>query len=159
MSSEFYKLQAKSLQKQDISMDSYKGKTVLIVNTASKCGLAPQLNSLDKLYTDYKDKGFVVLGFPCNQFANQEPGDEESINTACAINRGVSFPMFSKVEVNGDNTHPVFAFLKKEKKGLLGASIKWNFTKFLINSEGKVVERFSPTTGADAIEKYLKKII
>ena len=155
MNSQFYQFTAKSLQGKDIPMETYKGKTVLVVNTASKCGLTPQFEGLEKLYEKYKDNGLVILGFPCNQFANQEPGDEKSIAEGCLINYGVSFPMFSKIEVNGENTHPIYKYLKKELGGLFSSKIKWNFTKFLISPEGKPIKRFAPITKPEAIDKYL----
>lgn len=155
----FYNFTAKSLQGEDISMESFKDKFVLVVNTASKCGLTPQYEGLESLYQKYKDKDFVILGFPCNQFANQEPGDEKSISDVCLINYGVSFPMFSKIDVNGESAHPLYKFLKKEIGGVLGSSIKWNFTKFLINKNGDVIERFSPITKPEKIDKYLSKLI
>jgi len=157
MKQDFYQFKVKSLQGKQIKMSDYKGKTVLVVNTASKCGLTPQYEGLEKLYKKYKDKGFVILGFPCNQFANQEPGDEKSISENCLINYGVSFPMFAKVDVNGDTAHPIFKFLKKEQKTIFGGKIKWNFTKFLIDSNGKAVKRFSPITKPEKIDKYLEK--
>lgn len=159
MEQEFYQFEAKSLQGKQISMETYKNKVVLIVNTASKCGLTPQFEGLEKLYKNYKDKGFVILGFPCNQFGNQEPGDEQSISENCQINYGVSFPMFSKIEVNGTNAHPLYKYLKKELKGTLGNKIKWNFTKFLIGSEGKPLKRFAPTTKPESIEKHIQKAL
>jgi glutathione peroxidase len=134
-------------------------RTILVVNTASKCGLTPQYAGLENLYQKYKDKGLVILGFPCNQFGKQEPGDEASIANTCLRNYGVSFPMFAKVDVNGSGTHPIFSHLKSKKGGFLGSSIKWNFTKFMLNKEGKVVERFSPTTKPEEIEKYLIRIL
>ena len=140
-------------------METYKGKTILVVNTASKCGLTPQFEGLEKLYRKYKDKGFVILGFPCNQFANQEPGDEKSIAEGCLINYGVTFPMFSKIEVNGENAHPIFKYLKKELKGFLSSKIKWNFTKFLIDAEGNPVKRFSPGTVPEKIDTYLERFL
>ncbi len=155
----FYDLSAKSIQNHEISMKDYAGKTILVVNTASKCGLTPQYTGLEQLYQKYKDKGFVILGFPCNQFGNQEPGDEHSIVNTCLRNYGVTFPMFAKIMVNGSGTHPVFAYLKAKKGGLLGSAIKWNFTKFLIDKEGKVVERFSPTTKPETIEKRIQAML
>jgi glutathione peroxidase len=140
-------------------MSEYKGKTVLAVNTASKCGLTPQYEGLEELYKRYQDKGLVILGFPCNQFANQEPGDEKSISEGCLVNYGVSFPMFSKIDVNGDTAHPMYKYLKSELKGTLGSKIKWNFTKFLVNKEGKPIKRFSPTTKPEKIDKYLEKVL
>ncbi|MDD4529324.1 MAG: glutathione peroxidase [Bacteroidales bacterium] len=157
MESKFYGFSAKSLQGKDISMNDFKGKTVLVVNTASKCGLTPQFEGLEALYKKYKDKGFVVLGFPCNQFANQEPGDENSISQGCMINYGVTFPMFSKIDVNGDNAHELYKYLKKELKGMFSSKIKWNFTKFLIDSSGKPIKRFSPVTKPEKIDKFLEK--
>jgi glutathione peroxidase len=155
----FYSLSANSIQNQEIKMEAFAGKTILVVNTASKCGLTPQYAGLENLYQKYKDKGLVILGFPCNQFGKQEPGDEASIANTCLRNYGVSFPMFAKVDVNGSGTHPIFSHLKSEKGGFLGSSIKWNFTKFMLNKEGKVVERFSPTTKPEEIEKYLLRIL
>ena len=146
MNTEFYNFKAKTLQGKEIAMDSFKCKTVLVVNTASKCGLTPQFEGLETLYRKYKDEDFVILGFPCNQFGNQEPGDEKSIEEGCLINYGVSFPMFSKIDVNGDNAHPIYKYLKKELKGTFGSRIKWNFTKFLIDKNGKPIKRFSPNT-------------
>jgi len=159
MKQSFYEFSALSLQGSTISMESYKGKTIIVVNTASKCGLTPQYEGLEKLYQTYKDKGLVILGFPCNQFGNQEPGDEKSISEGCLINYGVSFPMFSKIEVNGDQSHPIYVFLKKTLPGILGSRIKWNFTKFLIDAKGKPIKRFAPTTTPESIEKYLKVLL
>lgn len=159
MSSTFYRFKAKTLQGKEISMEEYMGKTILVVNTASKCGLTPQYEGLEKLYRKYKDKGLVILGFPCNQFGKQEPGDEKSISQGCLINYGVSFPMFSKIEVNGNNAHPIYKYLKNKLKGILGGRIKWNFTKFLIDNEGNPVKRFSPTTNPKNIEKHIEKIL
>jgi glutathione peroxidase len=159
MKPSFYSFNATTLQGNEISMDTFTGKTILVVNTASKCGLTPQYEGLEKLYKAYKNKDFVILGFPCNQFGNQEPGDEKSISDGCLINYGVSFPMFSKIEVNGNNTHPIYKFLKQQLPGILGNSIKWNFTKFLIDKNGKPVKRFAPTTKPEKIEDYLKKYL
>ena len=157
MNEKFYQFSAKSLQGKEISMETYRGKTVLVVNTASKCGLTPQFEGLEKLYRKYRDKGLVILGFPCNQFANQEPGDEKSISEGCVINYGVTFPMFSKIDVNGDKAHPIYKYLKKELSGLFGGKIRWNFTKFLIDPNGKPLKRFSPATKPDEIDRYLEK--
>jgi glutathione peroxidase len=162
MEDNFYQFTARSLQGKDISMDTYKGKVVLVVNTASKCGLTPQYEGLENLYEKYKDQGLVILGFPCNQFGNQEPGTEKEISEGCLINYGVSFPMFSKIEVNGENAHPIYKYLKNRLPGFFGKNIKWNFTKFLIDRNGKPVKRFSPTTIPEKlvndIEKYLKQL-
>lgn len=154
----FYDFKATTLQGKEISMDTFKGKTILVVNTASKCGLTPQYEGLEKLYQQYKDKGLVILGFPCNQFGNQEPGDEKSIEEGCLLNYGVSFPMFAKIDVNGNHAHPIFKYLKKSLSGFLGSKIKWNFTKFLIDSTGKPIKRFAPTTTPEKIETYLLNI-
>jgi glutathione peroxidase len=159
MEQNFYQFEAKSLQGKKVSMKDYNGKLVLVVNTASKCGLTPQYDGLENLYKKYKDKGLVILGFPCNQFANQEPGDEKSISEGCLINYGVSFPMFSKIDVNGENAHPLYKYLKKELKGVLGSKIKWNFTKFLIGPDGKPLKRFAPTTKPKNIEKHIQTLI
>ncbi len=159
MDATFYKFKAKSLQGKEVSMEDYIGKTILLVNTASQCGLTPQYEGLEKLYQKYKNKGFVVLGFPCNQFGQQEPGDEKSISEGCLVNYGVTFPMFSKVEVNGENAHPIFNYLKTELRGLFGSRIKWNFTKFLVDKEGRPIKRFAPTTKPERIDKYLDKIL
>jgi len=159
MNSIFYSFTAKSLQGKETEMKAFQGKTILVVNTASKCGLTPQFEGLENLYQKYKEKDFVILGFPCNQFANQEPGDEKSISEGCLLNYGVTFPMFAKVDVNGENAHEIFKYLTKELKGFLGGKIKWNFTKFLIDNNGKPVKRVSPTTKPEEIDKYLAKIL
>ena len=159
METSFYDFKAKSLGGKEISMEEYKGKTVLVVNTASKCGFTPQFGGLEELYKKYNDKGLVILGFPCNQFANQEPGDEKSIAEGCLLNYGVTFPMFSKIDVNGTDAHPLYKYLKSALPGFLSKRIKWNFTKFLIDSEGKPVKRFAPSTEPDKIDTYLQKII
>lgn len=160
MKKSFYDFSAGSLQGKDISMDTYKGKVVLVVNTASKCGLTPQYEGLEKLYREYKDKGLVILGFPCNQFAGQEPGSEKEISEGCLINYGVSFPMFAKIDVNGNNAHPIYKYLKSELKGgIFGSSIKWNFAKFLIDKNGKPYKRFSPTTTPDKLVKDIEKLL
>ncbi|MGY6557951.1 MAG: glutathione peroxidase [Nitritalea sp.] len=153
----FYDFTATTLQGKEVSMEEFKGKKILVVNTASKCGLTPQFEGLENLYKKYKDKDFVILGFPCNQFGNQEPGDEASIASGCVLNYGVTFPMFSKVDVNGDAAHPIFKYLKKQLGGLFGSSIKWNFTKFLIDEKGRPVKRFAPVTKPEKIESYLAK--
>lgn len=155
ISDSFFQFSAIDLQGKEVPMSTYKGKTIVVVNTASECGFTPQLDGLEKLYQDYKDQGLVILGFPCNQFGNQEPGDEKSIAEGCVVNYGVTFPMFSKVEVNGHNAHPIFKYLKKELGGLLGSKIKWNFTKFLINQEGKPIKRYAPMTKPEKMEKNI----
>lgn len=141
-------------------LDAYRGKTMLIVNVASKCGFTPQYAGLEALYRQYKDKGLVVLGFPCDQFGHQEPGDEAEIRNFCSLNYDVSFPMFAKIEVNGGGAHPLYRFLKKEAKGVLGSeAIKWNFTKFLVDGDGRVLERFAPTDTPESIGKRLAKML
>lgn len=155
----FYDLSAKTMQGKEISMEEFKGKVVLIVNTASKCGFTPQFTELEGLYEKFKDKNFVILGFPCNQFLSQDPKSNEEINSFCKLNYGVTFPMFEKIEVNGANTHPIYKFLKENKKGALGSKIKWNFTKFLIDSEGNVIERYAPMTKPSSIEGDIEKLL
>ena len=137
---------ASTISGEERSLADYAGRVVLVVNTASECGLTPQFADLEELYQDLRDEGFVVLGFPCNQFGAQDPGSDEEIGQFCQVTYGVPFPMFAKVEVNGDDTHPLFQWLKEEKRGLLGGKIKWNFTKFLIGRDGEVIERYAPTT-------------
>jgi len=160
MKQTFYDFSAFSLQGKKIAMNEFKGKVVLVVNTASKCGLTPQYEGLEKLYKEYKDRGLVILGFPCNQFAGQEPGDEKSISEGCLINYGVSFPMFSKIDVNGANAHPIYKHLKSELKGgLFGSSIKWNFAKFLIDKEGKPYKRYSPTTSPENLREDIEELL
>ncbi|MRR20300.1 glutathione peroxidase [bacterium] len=159
MTAQFYDFKAKTLQGKEIGMETFKGKTVLVVNTASKCGLTPQFEGLEELYRKHRDKGLVVLGFPSNQFANQEPGDEKSIAEGCLVNYGVTFPMFSKIDVNGPDAHPLYKYLRSELPGVFSSTIKWNFTKFLIDADGKPVKRFSPTTKPEKIDEYLEKKI
>ncbi len=159
METTFYDFSAKDIHGKEIDMDAYKGKTVLVVNTASKCGFTPQFEGLENLYIKYSDKGLVILGFPCNQFANQEPGDEKSIIEGCLLNYGVTFPMFSKIEVNGPDAHPLFKYLRSQLPNTIGNRIRWNFTKFLINAEGKPVKRFSSATKPEKIDAYLQKTI
>lgn len=153
----FYDYSAKLNDGIEKKFKDYKGKVLLVVNTASKCGFTPQYKGLQELYAKYKDRGFLVLGFPCDQFGHQEPGNDEEIKSFCELNYGVDFPLFSKIEVNGDNTHPLYKFLKSEKGGLLGDAIKWNFTKFLVNKQGNVVERYAPTTTPDRIAGDIEK--
>lgn len=155
----FHSLSATSLQGKEINMSAYKGKVVLVVNTASKCGLTPQYEGLEKLFEQYKDKGLVILGFPCNQFANQEPGDTKSISEGCLINYGVTFPMFAKIDVNGPNAHPIYKYLKKELPGFPGNEIKWNFGKFLLDKEGNPVKRFSPIVKPEKLGTYIEKLL
>lgn len=159
MEKNFHQFTATTLQGKEVNTDIYKGKVVLVVNTASKCGLTPQYEGLEKLYKDYKDKGLVILGFPCNQFARQEPGTEKDIAEGCLINYGVTFPMFSKVNVNGENAHPIYKYLKKELTGTLGRDVKWNFTKFMVDKDGNPYKRFSPTTKPDKLRKDIEKLL
>ena len=159
MSSEFYQLVANNPQGQPVNLANYKGKTLLIVNTATKCGLAPQFEGLESLYQKYKDRGLVVLGFPCNQFSGQEPEANETMEQTCKVNFGVTFPLFEKIDVNGPAAHPVFKFLKSKLGGWFGRRIKWNFTKFLVSTDGKPLKRWSPVTKPAAIELYLKKVL
>lgn len=155
-----YQFEAKKINGQTISLSEYKGDVLLIVNTASNCGFTPQYKELQELYEQYKEKGFTVLGFPCNQFMNQEPGTESDIQSFCEMNFGVTFPLFSKVDVNGKNAHPLFQFLTEEAPGLLGMkAVKWNFTKFLVNRSGEVMERYAPNTNPIEISKDIEKLI
>ncbi|MGN6252412.1 MAG: glutathione peroxidase [Marmoricola sp.] len=142
---------ATTLAGEEKSLADYAGNVVLVVNTASQCGFTPQYEGLEKLHETYADQGLVVLGFPCNQFGGQEPGDAEQIGAFCQKNYGVSFPMFAKVEVNGDGAHPLYQWLRTEKSGLLGDKIKWNFTKFLIGRDGRVLKRYGSTTKPEKI--------
>ena len=159
MNKNFYDFEATSLQGKKIEMNSYKGKVVLVVNTASKCGFTPQYEGLEQLNQKYKDQGLEILGFPCNQFGNQEPGNAKEIQEGCLINYGVSFQMFEKIDVNGDTAHPIFKYLKDELPGVLGKKVKWNFSKFLIGPDGKPVKRFAPTTKPEKIENDIIKLI
>ncbi len=143
----------------ETSLAAYQGKTLLIVNTASKCGLTPQYDELQDLYEKWKDKGFEVLAFPCDQFANQEPGTNEEIQHFCQINFGLTFPVFGKLDVNGETAHPLYQYLRQQKAGLGGDAIKWNFTKFLVDSQGKVVARYAPTTKPSRISPALVKLL
>ncbi len=144
---QIYDFSVKTIKGEESSLESYKGKVLLIVNTASKCGFTPQFKGLESLYEKYKDQGLEVLGFPCNQFLKQDPASDSEISEFCSLNYGVTFPMFSKVEVNGPGTHPLFEHLKTSAKGLLGSEkIKWNFTKFLVDKNGEVIKRYAPNT-------------
>ncbi|MFD2615359.1 glutathione peroxidase [Paenibacillus gansuensis] len=155
-----YDIEMKTIKGETQPMDDYRGKVLLIVNTASKCGFTPQYTGLEKLYEEYADRGLVVLGFPCNQFMNQEPGDETEIAEFCSLNHGVTFPLFAKVDVNGSNAHPLYKHLTSHARGFLGSkAIKWNFTKFLIDREGNVVKRFAPTDTPEQIEKDIKALL
>ncbi|MBF4695746.1 glutathione peroxidase [Fusibacter ferrireducens] len=156
----FYDFEAMTIDGEKVSMETYEGKVVVVVNTASKCGFTPQYQGLEKIYKQYGPEKFVILGFPCDQFAHQEPGNNEDIKNFCEINYGVTFPLFDKIDVKGEHAHPLFKYLSKEKGSLLGSEIKWNFTKFLIDAEGNVVKRYAPSTPPEkmilAIEKLLQ---
>lgn len=155
----FYDLKAKKINGTEVKMEEYKGKVVLIVNTASKCGLTPQFTQLEELYKEYKDKGFTILGFPCNQFAKQDPGSNKEISEFCLFNYGVSFEMFEKIDVNGENTNIIYKFLKEQGKGSFGKAIKWNFTKFLLDKEGNVIKRYAPITKPEKIRADIEKLL
>ena len=155
-----YEFSATTIDGKPRSLADYRGKVLLVVNTASKCGFTPQYKGLEAIYRQFKDRGFAVLGFPCNQFGEQEPGEDASIAEFCERNFGVSFPLFAKVDVNGADAHPLFKHLTSEKKGLLGSSaIKWNFTKFLIGKDGRVIERYAPTTAPEDLIKDIEKAL
>ena len=155
-----YDFSAKSLSGEDIPLDAFKGKVLLIVNTASKCGFTPQYSGLEKLHRKFGVRGFEVLAFPCNQFGGQEPGDEQEIASFCTLNYDVTFPVFAKIEVNGRETHPLYKFLKEAKRGFLGSqAIKWNFTKFLADRSGAVRGRFAPVTKPDKLERRIEALL
>ena len=154
-----YDFTVKGRAGEDVSLADYKGKVLLVVNTATGCGFTPQYEGLQKLYDSHQDKGFEILDFPCNQFANQAPGTNDEIQSFCTLNYGTTFPRFAKIDVNGKNASDLFRFLKKEKGGLLGSSIKWNFTKFLIDREGNVAKRFAPTDTPESIESDILALL
>ena len=155
-----YDFEVNTISGKKVPLADYKGKVLLIVNTASKCGFTPQFTGLEALYTELHEEGLDILGFPCNQFLKQDPGSDTEISEFCSLNYGVTFPMFSKIEVNGDNTHPLYKHLKAEAKGLLGSEkIKWNFTKFLVNREGEVVKRYAPNTEPKDIAADIKALL
>lgn len=157
--SSIYDFSAKSLAGEDVPLRRFEGQVLLIVNTASACGFTPQYKGLEELQQKYGDRGFSVLGFPCNQFGAQEKGSEAEIAQFCSRNYGVTFPMFSKIDVNGAQAHPLYAYLKGEKGGLLGAAIKWNFTKFLVDRSGRVVSRHAPTTTPESLAKDIESLL
>lgn len=155
-----YDFTAKTNEGKDISLAQYKGKVLLIVNTASKCGFTPQYKELQQLYESYKDKGLEILAFPCNQFLSQEPGSDEEIADFCSVNFGVAFPLMAKVDVNGENAHPLYQYLQQNSPGVLGSkSIKWNFTKFLIDAKGNIAGRFSPTTPPLKLSRQIEELL
>lgn len=158
--SSIYDFEVKMIDGRTIKLDTYRGQTMLIVNTASQCGYTPQYEGLNGLYREFKNSGFVVLGFPCNQFGEQEPGSDAEIAQFCDLNFKIEFPLFSKIEVNGDNEHPLYHYLKNEAPGLLGTkAIKWNFTKFLVDKSGRVIERFAPNDKPEALSKTIHKVL
>jgi len=155
-----YNFSAVTLDGSELSLATFKDKALLIVNVASKCGFTPQYAGLEALYRKYAEQGFVVLGFPCDQFGHQEPGDPEEIRRFCSVNYDISFPLFAKIEVNGNNAHPLYLHLKASAKGLLGSeAIKWNFTKFLVDRQGKVIRRYAPTDTPEKIETDLRHVL
>jgi len=159
MSDSFYDLSAATSAGKPLPFSTFRGKAVLVVNTATKCGLAPQFDGLEKLHQTYKDRGLAVIGFPSDQFAHQEPVADHEMEQVCKVNFGVTFPLAAKIDVNGPATHPVYRYLKAKTKGLFGSDIKWNFTKFLISPEGKVLKRYAPTTEPAAIAKDIEKAL
>jgi glutathione peroxidase len=150
---------ATSIDGEDVDLASYAGKVVVVVNTASQCGLTPQYAGLQQLYVDYADQGLVVLGFPCDQFGHQEPGTEDDIAAFCESSFGVTFPMFAKIDVNGDDTHPLYQWLKSKQSGVLGKDIRWNFTKFLVGRDGRVDKRFGPTKDPESMRTRIEKAL
>ncbi|MEI1277278.1 glutathione peroxidase [Leptospira hartskeerlii] len=159
MAQNLYELTATLNNGSEKKLQDYKGKVLLIVNTASQCGFTPQYKGLQEMYDKYKGKGLEILGFPCDQFGHQEPGSDAEIQSFCQVNFGVNFPLFKKIEVNGDGTHPVYQYLKKQAPGLLGKSIKWNFTKFLIDKQGNVIKRFAPMTPPEKLDKQIEELL
>lgn len=158
--SRFHEFSATDIDGKPQSLAALRGQVVLVVNVASRCGFTPQYKGLEALYRRFRDRGFAVLGFPCDQFGHQEPGDEREIREFCSLNYDVSFPMFAKIEVNGAGTHPLYAWLKQQAPGLLGSeSIKWNFTKFLVDREGRVVKRYAPTDTPESIAGDVEKLL
>lgn len=154
-----YDYKALTSKGQELDFKQFEGKVLLIVNTASKCGFTPQFAGLEELNRKYKDRGLVVIGFPCNQFGNQDPGSDEEISGFCQLNYGVTFQIMKKVDVNGDNADPIFKYLKEQTGGLLGSAIKWNFTKFLISRNGDTIKRFAPATAPKKLEKDIEKML
>ncbi len=160
MSSELFDIPVTTIKGEQKTLADFGGKAILVVNTASKCGFTPQYKGLENVWQQYKDQGLVVLGFPCNQFGKQEPGDEGAISEFCELNFGVSFPLFKKVDVNGNDAHPLFVKLKKNAPGLLGSQgIKWNFTKFLLSADGQVIKRFAPTTKPEDLTAEIEALL
>jgi len=154
-----YDFKVKAQDGSDVSLADYKGKVLLIVNTATGCGFTPQYDGLQDLYEKYQAQGFEILDFPCNQFANQAPGDDGEIHSFCTGRYGITFPQFSKIDVNGKNESPLFKYLKSQKSGIMGSNVKWNFTKFLVDKNGNVIDRFAPTVTPDKIESKIKECL
>ncbi len=144
---------------KEVPLANYQGQVLVLVNVASKCGFTPQYGELQELYDEWKEQGLEILGFPCNQFANQEPGSNEEIQSFCQLNYGVTFPVFGKIDVNGENEHPLYTYLKSEQNGLFGNNIKWNFTKFLVDRDGNVVKRYAPNTSPKKMKKDIQKLL
>ena len=159
MMSGIYEFTAKSLAGEDVPLNRFEGQVLLIVNTASACGFTPQYRGLEALHRQFSPRGFAVLGFPCNQFGAQEPGDASQIAKFCESNYAITFPLFTKIDVNGGKEHPLYKYLKHEKSGLLGPSIKWNFTKFLVDRSGKVVGRYAPTDSPEGLKKQIEALL
>lgn len=160
MSESLYDFEVSNIEGKSEKLSTYKNKVILIVNTASNCGYTPQYRGLQEIYHKFKDQGFVILGFPCNQFGAQEPGDEKAIKNFCDMNYNITFPLFSKVEVNGENAHPLFKYLKKELPGIFGSeNIKWNFTKFLLDKKGKPFKRYAPQDKPQSLEKDIQTLL
>jgi glutathione peroxidase len=155
----FQEFSATAIDGQDVDLSAYDGQVVLVVNTASECGFTPQYKGLQQLHEQYGDRGFTVLGFPCDQFGHQEPGDDAEISGFCERNFGVTFPLFSKIEVNGDGAHPLYKWLREQKSGLMGNKIKWNFTKYLVGRDGQVIERYAPTTKPEKLTDDIEKAL
>lgn len=155
-----YEFSATNIKGQEVNLSDYQDKVLLIVNTASKCGFTPQFEGLENLHKELEQQGLVILGFPCNQFGNQDPGGDGQIEEFCQLNYGVSFPMFSKIDVNGSDAHPLYTYMKSQAKGLLGSkNVKWNFTKFLVNREGQVIERYAPNDKPESIKADILKLL
>ena len=156
---DIYDINVEDQSGNEVSLSGYKGKVLLIVNTATKCGFTPQYEGLQKLYDEYKDRGFEILDFPCNQFANQAPGSDGEINEFCTLNYSTTFPRYKKIDVNGENEAEIYTYLKSQKKSLLGSDIKWNFTKFLVDREGNVAARFAPNTKPEKLTGKIEALI
>ncbi len=160
MSADIYQIEVRTITGETHPLENYRGKVLLIVNTASNCGFTPQYKGLQSLYERYQDRGLVILGFPCNQFGDQEPGGDEEIANFCSLNHGVSFPLHSKIDVNGPNAHPLFSHLKSAAPGLLGTkTIKWNFTKFLVNTSGETIQRYGPKETPSSLSKEIESLL